>query len=204
MPVLVALPAPDPPEAATPLEARSDDDLLLLTRGGVNAAFAVLVRRHQARALRVACKELRDPELAADAVQQTFLELFRYLPRYRPQGKLRSLLYRVLLNQIGMTRRRLRWRSRELPLDATALAGPQVKTADRPDELILELEKSREVERCLAKLSEKLRVVLRLRFSADLTVPEIAAALGVAEGTVKSRLAAGVSRLRELLCQEAT
>jgi RNA polymerase sigma-70 factor (ECF subfamily) len=94
-----------------PIELRTEDELMLLTRGGMQAAFRVLVRRHQARVLRIASRYLRDPSLATDIAQTTFLEVYRNRERYRPCGKFVPYLCRIAINQCRMTirsRRRAR------------------------------------------------------------------------------------------------
>src|SRR6478735_11807554 len=96
------------------LEVHDDDELMLLARGGVEAAFPTLIRRHQARALRVAGRYLGRDSWAADVVQDTFVEILRALPRYQAHGKFSAFLYRVLLNRCHMTWRTSRAEQRAL------------------------------------------------------------------------------------------
>jgi RNA polymerase sigma-70 factor, ECF subfamily len=178
-----------------PLSQRSDDDLMLLARGGQAAAFDELVRRYQPRAVRIAARYLGDRSAAADAAQSTFLELYRAVPRYQPRGQLSSYLYRVLLNQCRMARRAHVTRERAIETLAVEPAAPP----DRPDDEILATERAREVERGLAQLSPKLRDVLALRYAGELAYDEIAAALDLPLGTVKRRIFDGLEKLRVVL-----
>lgn len=181
-----------PDDEAVPLAERGDDELMLLARGGVNPAFDELVRRHQGRVLRVAARYLGDPVAARDAAQSAFIELYRYLPRYRPQGKLRALLHRLALNQC-----RMQWRRRGSAARAReSLVREPVAAPSLPEEQILARERRREVERALGRLSTKLREVLLLRFSAEMAYQEIADTLDLPLGTVKSRISAGLTRLQ--------
>jgi RNA polymerase sigma-70 factor (ECF subfamily) len=178
-----------------PLGELSDDELMLLARGGVDEAFDVLVRRHQAGVLKVAAKLLGRVELAKDAAQRTFLEVFRFLPQYQAQGKYKRFMFRVLMNQCRMVGREAQ---RDKKLQARLSAEPRVN-GDLPDERILARERRRELEALLMKLSRKLRLVVVLRFSGDLSHQEIGEVLELPVGTVKSRLFSGLEKLRMLM-----
>lgn len=189
---LFAVPA-GPAEVAR--EARSDDELMLLARGGQRDAFDTLVRRHQARALNVASKLLGSPSLARDAAQAAFVELFRAVPGYRPRGSFSAYLSRVVLNQCRMAARQRGTERRHLE----ALAVEPRAAVVAPDEQLLARERQRDVQRALSGLSERLRTVVVLRFAGELSLAEVAEVLELPVGTVKSRLFAGLSKLRESL-----
>jgi RNA polymerase sigma-70 factor (ECF subfamily) len=182
-------------DEAPPLESRTDDELMLLARGGLDAAFDAIVRRHQARALRVAARYLGRIALAPDAVQNTFLEIYRSLPGYRPLGRFPAYLYRILVNQCRIAHRSARVEMRALD---RVLAGSSEVDTRAHDEILLR-EQRRELERALGALSEKLRAVVLLRFSAGLSMGEIADALDVPLGTVKRRLFDALQKLHDAL-----
>ena len=174
-------------------DSRTDDELVLLARAGIDEAFDVLVRRHQARVLRMAGRLLGRSALAPDVAQNAFLEIYRGLARYQPQGKFPAYLFRVLLNQCRVAARSAR-RAGVVTDDLPATPG------DRSGEsLILARERQREVEAALARLSEKLRAVVVLRHSAGLSYDEIAEALDLPLGTVKRRLFDAMEKLRRML-----
>jgi RNA polymerase sigma-70 factor (ECF subfamily) len=189
--------ASSPPDGAdVALAERDDDDLMLLARGGVAGAFDALVRRHQRKVLRIAAKYVGSTAAATDVAQNTFIEVYRALPHYRANGKFSSWLYRLLLNQCRMTRRasaRQDERLREL----AAVAGEELH--GQSAESILLRERRREVERALGQLSDKLREVVVLRFASELSYEEISDVLDIPVGTVKSRLFAGLDKLRQHL-----
>jgi RNA polymerase sigma-70 factor (ECF subfamily) len=168
---------------------RSDDDLMRLARAGAAGAFETLVRRHQARVLRLCHRYLSDRSLTQDAAQNTFIELYRYLPRYQPRGQFEAFLRRVALNQCRMASRA---RKRPSP-------EPSAATADGPDVEVLRAERQREIARALSKLSARHREVIALRFGADLSYQEIAETLRVPIGTVRSRMFAALKKLRRRL-----
>jgi len=178
-----------------PLGELGDDELMLLARGGVKEAFDTLVRRHQAGVLRVAGKMLGRASLARDVAQSTFLEIYRFLPNYHATGRFRRFLYKVLLNQCRTARRSAK---QVLKMQARLFQEPQ-ENSDMPDERIIARERRRELERLLFKLSKKLREVLVLRFAGGLSYGEIGEVLDLPAGTVKSRLFAGLEKLRRLM-----
>lgn len=189
------------PAAATPaadelpLTERSDDDLMLLARGGVAAAFDTLVRRHQRSVLRIAAKYMGSTAAATDVAQNSFLQLYRALPEYRPHGKFSSYLYRLVLNQCRASHRADARRDRRLRELAAAPEEIHGQSADS----VLARERRREVESALATLSDKLREVVVLRFASELSYEEISDVLDIPVGTVKSRLFAGLDKLRQHL-----
>jgi RNA polymerase sigma factor (sigma-70 family) len=174
---------------------RDDDDWMLLARSGRTGAFDELVKRHQATVLAVAYRYLGQRDAAKDVAQNTFVEVYRRMADYRPQGRFRAYLHRILLNQCRMAvrsrgiRRRFQERLEREDEDGAAL----------PDEEILRRERQRQVERALLKLSDKLRAVVVLHFSGELSHADIAEALDIKVGTVKSRLSAALVVLREEL-----
>lgn len=181
--------APEPPAG---LDARSDDELMLLARGGLEEAFSTLIRRHQGRTLRLAVRYLGREAIAADVAQDAFVEIYRALPQYQPHGKFPSYLYRVLLNRCHMSWRSARAEQRALQVVAEGIA--------EVDEVELLLRESRrDLSLALGRLSEKLRSVVLLRYSAGLSYEEISETLQIPSGTVKRRLFDAMIKLRDAL-----
>ena len=173
-----------------------DDALMARAKAGDDAAFNTLVRRHYNRLGRVAAKYLIRSDLATDAVHNTFVELHRAVPRYEPRGRLTSYLYRVLLNQCRMLQRRSRYDKQlreRLAVEPPPNAGAELQP------YVLAPERQRELDDAVASLSDKLKAVVHLRFSAGLTYEEIAQALELPLGTVQSRLFLALKKLRKQL-----
>ena len=190
-PTLVGPPAEAAPEV--PLSDHTDDELMMLARGGIEGAFDTLIRRHQQLVLRLAFRYVRNAAWAADVAQNTFVEVYRALPRYRAQGRFKSYLYQVLLNQCRRSRRSIRTESRVLDV---LMRVPVHAPAE-----VLAREQRREVEAALDTLSVKLRKVVLLRFGADLSYKEIAELLAIPVGTVKRRMFDAIAKLRDELEQ---
>jgi RNA polymerase sigma-70 factor (ECF subfamily) len=176
------------------LDDRDDDALMLMTRAGVARAFELLVRRHQRMVLGTAAKYLGDPLLAEDIAQNSFVDLFRYVAGYRPEGKLRALLAKIVINHCRMVIRRAR-------TEANTRQGYQsLQEADaRDDDAVSRREQQLLLNGALQALSPKLREVVILRYAADLSYKEISETLGIRVGTVRSRLFSGVERLSRVL-----
>ena len=191
-PTLVGPPAEAAPEVR--LSDHTDDELMMLARGGIEGAFDTLIRRHQQLVLRLAFRYVRNAAWAADVAQNTFVEVYRALPRYRAQGRFKSYLYQVLLNQCRRSRRSIRTESRVLDV---LMRVPVHAPAE-----VLAREQRREVEAALDTLSVKLRKVVLLRFGADLSYKEIAELLAIPVGTVKRRMFVAIAKLRDELEQE--
>ena len=151
------------------------------------AAFDVLYRRHRDYVLRVALRFAPDTDTALDVLQETFLQLLR---RFPPSGdglilsaRFTTFLYPIARNlAIDALRKATR-----LPVDPDT--SPE-DVATTPEPVTDDLGK------VLAALPGHQREVLTLRFVDGLSLDEIATALEVPLGTVKSRLHLGVQRLR--------
>jgi RNA polymerase sigma-70 factor (ECF subfamily) len=169
------------------------------------AAFAALFARHRQKAYDLAWRVLGDANLAADAVQEAFLTVYRKGPRFEGGGLFSSWLYRVVLNQSIDLRRRER-RHRALPLgerglsDGAADAGAEpVSSRPSPEADALAAERAALVRRAIARLSPKLAKVVVLRYPEGLSYEEIGDILGLPPGTVRSRLNRAHEALRGLL-----
>ena len=167
-----------------------DRALLSAHLDGDTHAFDALVRRHQQRMWAVAVRTLRDPEEAADAVQDACLSAFRSAATYRGDARVTTWLHRIVINAC-LDRARRRAVRPTVPLPEQQPADPRDRLAEREAEL--------DVEKALASLPEDQRVALVLVELEGLSVAEVATLLQVPEGTVKSRCFRGRARLALLL-----
>jgi RNA polymerase sigma-70 factor (ECF subfamily) len=149
----------------------------------------------------LAARLLGDAEEARDVAQEVFLQVFRMLGRFEGRSRLKTWIYRIAVNQCHNRRRfwRRRRRDREEALDEGLDARRAQPGADggeaSPYEEAVRQERARRVQDALLQLSFEHRAVLLLREVEGLTCEEVGLALGVPEGTVKSRL----SRAREAM-----
>jgi RNA polymerase sigma-70 factor (ECF subfamily) len=163
-----------------------DRDLVRAHLDGDPRAFDTLVRLHQQRMWAVALRTLRDPEEAADAVQDACLSAFRSAASYRGEARVTTWLHRIVVNAC-LDRARRRAVRPTVPLPEQPPADPRDQLAERETGL--------EVEQALATLPDDQRLALVLVELEGLSVAEAAQLLKVPEGTVKSRCFRGRARL---------
>lgn len=176
-----------------------DEELVRRAQQGQHDAFHALIRRHQARAIAFGTRYLGHPSHARDAAQEAFVDLYLALPRYRAQDRFLSYWHRILLNRCHMAARSTRTRE-AMHLSLVTVKPPP---AAPPEEALIARQDQEAVQRALEGLSEKLRLVVALRFGAGLALQDIAETLELPLGTVKSRLFSGLAELRARL-KEAT
>jgi RNA polymerase sigma-70 factor (ECF subfamily) len=180
---------------------RPDDLLIRRARDGDTAAFGELVERHQTRIYAVCLRILADPEEARDAAQDAFITAFRKLRQFRGDAAFTTWLHRIAVNACYDALRRAK--RRPLPHavdtavdDRTPEPGPP--SPDPADEIAGTVD----VIRALASIPEDFRVVLVLADVEDLPYEEIARALEIPVGTVKSRVHRGRIALGRALSGE--
>jgi RNA polymerase sigma-70 factor (ECF subfamily) len=166
-------------------------------RAGDPVAFASLVRLHEGMVFSLSARLLGDAEEARDVAQEVFLQVYRQLGRFEGRSSLKTWIYRIAVNQCHNRRRfwHRRRRDREEGLEAVPAEAAGAGGGSSPYEEARLGERARRVQAALLQLSFEHRLVLVLREVEGLTCEEVAAALGVPEGTVKSRL----SRAREAM-----
>ena len=173
--------------------ALTEGELVVLARNGDGDAYASLVRAHQDIAFRTAMLITQDAAEAEEAAQDAFVKAWRALGRFRPGEPLRPWLLTIVANE-ARNRRRSAGRRSALALRA---AEPE-RVEDRSAEAQVIAGESRAALLAgLAKLRPDDRLVLGCRFLLELSEAETAAALGVRQGTVKSRTSRALARLRE-------
>lgn len=176
-----------------PVTTFTDLDLLERARGGDRRAFDDLMRRHEDRVFAVCLRILRHRDAALDAVQDTFLTVFRKSDQFRGDSTFSTWIYRVAVNTCyDHLRRASRRRTDALP---EAHDPPDPRAGDQIDSVELRPD----LARALAALSEEFRAAVVLSDVEGLAVAEVAEILGVAEGTVKSRVHRGRKQLAAFL-----
>ena len=167
----------------------SDGELIGRAQHGDVGAYEDLVRRYQQVAYRTAFLITRARADAEDVAQSAFIKAYYALRRFTPGSAFRPWLLAIVANE-ARNHRRWMFRHRgvdlrvaenlEAPPDPAVVLGPDILSA-------------------VNRLREEDRLVIAYRYFLDLTEVEMAEALGVARGTVKSRLSRALARLRGLL-----
>ena len=185
--------------------AASDVGLVESCRGGDPQAFARLVSLHERMVFGLAARLLGDVEEARDVSQDVFLQVYRALGRFEGRSSLKTWIYRICVNQCRNRRRFWRRRHSEFacPLELLTAADEAELSAARnepsPFDGVARRERSREVHAALQRLSFDHRAILLLREVDGLSCEQIGSTLGLAEGTVKSRLARAREAFRRLV-----
>jgi len=185
--------------AARPGTPIDDPDREVVTRwqAGDMEAFTTLVQRHEGRVFRLLLRMTGSREEAEDVAQETFLSLHRHGHRFRQECRFSTFVYRVAANAALNRRRSLkRSRDRVNRLEVRQAAGDDLPHAPRnPEDAAAGLEIEARVQEALLQLPDSLRLPVVLYELEGLSYSEIASVLGLAEGTVKSR----IHRARQVL-----
>ena len=210
----IALPAQAELEAASSSAVRgearaaAETQFIERLRAGEAAAFNRLVEERSGDIYALLYRLTEDPEEARDLTQETFLQAFRSIAHFRGDADLRTWLYRIAVNQ---ARNRWRWwrrrrRGATVSLDATdethelSLATRLAdETSDDPEQQTLAHEREEILLAAMRTLARPYREAVILRDVEGLSYEEVAAALEISIGTVKSRLSRGRTELRRKL-----
>ena len=178
----------------------SDEALVALVARGDEDALAELYDRIGRIAYGLALRVLRDDRLAEDAVQDGFLAVWRTAAAFRPERAKASTWVLTLVHRRAVDLVRREERRRTEPLgEETAVA----EAAEPTEEAAwLRFERER-VQAALSQLPDTQREALELAYYGGFSQSELAERLGVPLGTIKSRMFAGLARLRELLDESA-
>jgi RNA polymerase sigma factor (sigma-70 family) len=188
----------DPPgesgDVSRQLAHLSDEALVLLAARSEQSALAELYDRYGRLAYGLALRVLRDEALAEDAVQEAFLAVWRAAPRFVPERGRASTWILTLVHRraVDLVRREQRRRADTL---ATA---PEPGGTGADEDVLLRLQRQR-VQEALGLLPDPQREALELAYYGGFTQSELAERLGQPLGTIKSRMFAGLVRMRELL-----
>lgn len=176
----------------------ADRALVQALVAGDRKAFQVLVERETPRVFRTCYRVLGRVEDAEEATQETFVLAFRALGAYRGDGHPAAWLTRIAVREAWRRAAdRSRRRAVTTSLDDSVMAIPH-GARDPMAQAVHEEERER-VRASVGRLPERYRQVVTMRFFAELSIPEITAATGRPEGTVKAQLHRGLKRLREIV-----
>ena len=178
------------------MEGRPADDSVLIARAqrGDSAAYEEIVQRYQQVAFRTAYVITGTSADAEDAAQEAFVKAYRALYRFRLGSDLRPWLLRIVANE---ARNRVRSSGRRHQLELRLAEGFRPgDAAPSPEAVAIAADERRRLLAMVNALGEEDRLVIASRYFLQLSGEETAVALGIPEGTVKSRLSRALARLR--------
>jgi len=178
----------------------SDEALVALVARGDENALGELYDRVSRIAYGLAMRVLRDDRLAEDAVQEGFLAVWRNAAAYRAERAKASTWILTLVHRRAVDLVRREERRRAEPLSEETAPGAVGEATDEAAWLRFERER---VQAALRQLPDPQREALELAYYGGFSQSELAERLGVPLGTIKSRMFAGLARLRELLEESA-
>lgn len=186
-------------------EPRLDDpSLIARATAGDDYAFDLLIRRHEARAYQYAFRLTRDPEIAADVVAEAFVRVHHALPNFKGQSAFTTWLYRILTNCFLDMKKKDKSKQ-TTSLDAT-LSTPDGEMSRQfedpggtPQDQMERTEREERMEEAIDQLPPYQRAMIVMYHGEMMSYEDIAAALDLPIGTVKSRLNRARLSLRELL-----
>ncbi|HMD02693.1 MAG TPA: sigma-70 family RNA polymerase sigma factor [Candidatus Baltobacteraceae bacterium] len=168
---------------------RQDEALVSAARAGSSEAFDELVDRYRAPVVRLAYRLTRDPDEAKDIAQDAFLRAYRRLGSFHPDRPFARWLF-VIARNASLDAIRRRRRAAALP------AGDALPLELGPEEHVLRNDEAVRVHEAMDALPAHYRSVLEMYYVSGLRYREIAEALGIPLGTVKTYLSRAKRRLR--------
>ena len=202
-PTVLALPDSQPSWSMRRQHAHlSDEALVALVARRDENALAELYDRVGRIAYGLALRVLRDDRLAEDAVQEGFLTVWRTAAAFRAERAKASTWILTLVHRraVDLVRREERRRAEPLPDEVVTESGSVAEPTDEAAWLRFERER---VQSALRQLPDVQREAIELAYYGGFSQSELAERLGVPLGTIKSRMFAGLARLRELLDESA-
>ena len=172
----------------------SEAELIRRAQEGDGEAFRALMEGYRQTLFGTAYLLTRDHHLAEDLVQEALIRIWQGLPKLRSDGSFKAWLARVVVN-VAMSKHR-RKRLDETPMDDAFLEPADAGAVE--DDVLREEERAA-LRRGIERLREDHRQVLVLRYYSELSLQEIAEALGCRQGTVKSRLHRALHQLGKVL-----
>lgn len=194
--------------ARRPVAEPVPDEVLARRAGdGDDAAFELLVERHQDRVYRLAMRMMSNQSDAEEVVQEAFLSAYRGLSGFRGDARFATWLYQIVVNGALTHRRTARRRPATAPLDdylprfddAGALAADDHGCIARADEQLERKQLRERIREALDRLDEHHRTVFVLRDLEGLTTEEVAEIFAIREAAVRQRLHRARLALRGLL-----
>lgn len=169
-----------------------EKELLQQIKKGDTSGFEELVSMYYSDILRYCIYHCPDKETAKDAVQETFLKVYKYFPRYQNQGRFRAFLYKVAANTCTDM-----WRKRK-----DVLPEEEMEDLEYQEMGYARSEADIGFLQMVRRLTEEQREIVYLKFAQELALREIAQVMGLPMRTVQSRLRAAQQNIKKEIGKE--
>ena len=185
-----------------------DDDVLIKAHlKGDRRAFEVLFKKHRDSVARLVFSIVKNETLVEDIVQEVFLLVYRYLPKFRSESSFKTWIYRISVNEsIRQLNRSKRWIT-VAPCEMEDMSFPTalvvVSQGPNQERFLLEGDNRRLIHTALSNLKPNHRVILSLYYLEEMSIQDVAQILDIPEGSVKSRLYYARENLKKILAPTA-
>ncbi len=180
---------------------RTDQEAVQRCLAGDTEAFSILVERYGGRVYNIALRITNDSDAAADCAQEAFIRAYRALHQYDPNLPFAPWLYRIATN--ASLNHVQRWHAHETPVGDSEFPEKTEPDEAGPESSALRREELGEVLAAMAELPPHFRAALTLRHLQQLSYQEVADALGIPLGTVKTHLHRARAALKVRLAARA-
>ncbi|MBI5035532.1 MAG: RNA polymerase sigma factor [Chloroflexi bacterium] len=177
-----------------------ESDLIVRAQHGEIPAYESLVRTYEQIAFRVAYLITHDEHEAADAAQEAFVRAFRSLASFNPNLPFRPWLLRIVTN-LALNRIKLAQR-REAMTKRYARHVMMNEQNPSPEQTVIERMQNQRIVQAVRQMSPEDQTLISLRYFLELPEAEVAQAMSIPLGTVKSRLYRTLARLREIIVRD--
>lgn len=187
-------------DPGSPNPVLPDDELVRRARNNDSWAIEQLILRYQKKVYAIAYQMLGgDEQEAQDRTQDAFLKAFRNIKKFKGNASFYTWLYRIVVNTcLDARRRRRRWkeiffpwrieRDKENTFASSLEEYPDTSKDSNPLSAVRKRQLENEVKNAMNTLSERQRSIFQLKLFHEMSIPEIAELMNLAEGTVKTHL----------------
>lgn len=181
---------------------QTEKELIQKAKQGDQDSFEALILSCKEKAYNIALRYMQNEEDALDAVQESFIKIFRHLPKFNEQSRFDTWVYRIVVNACNDMLRK----SKKMKVIDTVYKNEEdediaFEIADKapgPDGLLEKKEESEYIVQCLDKLSTEYKEVLILRDLNGFSYDEIASILDCSIGTVKSKISRARQKFKDI------
>ncbi len=183
----------------------SDEQLVEKFKAGDRDSFRILVERYKSRVYNIIYGIMRSRDEAEDLSQEVFLNVYRFLHRFKEKSKFYTWLYRIAVNICLSAQKKKNKSSSILSLTELSEANNTSRKMELADEsfssqkMLEDMELARRIKSAINSLSEVLKTTFVLREFEDLSYQELAKVFQCSKGTIKSRLSRAREELRQKL-----